>query len=102
MNKRMALLLNWLLIIMLAILVSQSVAAGPPPQADSCQEAYTVQADDWLSKIAAKFLGDVAAYPAIAAATNQQHTIDATFAEITNPDLLEIGWKLCQQPRISQ
>ncbi len=96
MNKRMALLLNWLLVIMmLAVLIPQFIAAGPPPQADGCQEVYTLQADDWLSKIAAKFLGDVAAYPAIAAATNQQRAVDDTFAEITNPDLLEVGWKLC-------
>ncbi|MEW5960227.1 MAG: molybdate ABC transporter substrate-binding protein [Chloroflexota bacterium] len=96
MNKRTALLLSRLLIIiMLAALVPPAVAAAPPTQADSCQEAYTVQADDWLSKIAAKFLGDMAAYPAIAAATNQQHAIDDTFAEIADPDLLEIGWKLC-------
>ena len=39
----------------------------------SCQQDYTVQADDWLSKIADKFYGDVLAFPAIAQATNAQH-----------------------------
>lgn len=36
----------------------------------SCQQDYTVQSDDWLSKIAEKFYGDVLAFPAIAEATN--------------------------------
>lgn len=30
----------------------------------SCQQDYTVQSDDWLSKIAEKFYGDVLAFPA--------------------------------------
>jgi hypothetical protein len=50
-------------------------------------EEYIVQADDWLSSIAGKSLGDVMAYPALVAATNQQHAVDETFAQITNPDL---------------
>ena len=36
----------------------------------ACQENYTVQADDWLSKLADKFYGDIFAYPAIFEATN--------------------------------
>jgi len=39
----------------------------------SCQQDYTVQADDWLSKIADKFYGDVLAFPAIVEATNTHH-----------------------------
>jgi hypothetical protein len=39
----------------------------------SCQQDYTVQSDDWLSKIAEKFYGDVLAYPAIAQATNAHY-----------------------------
>jgi hypothetical protein len=39
----------------------------------SCQQDYTVQADDWLSKIAEKFYGDILAFPAIAEATNVHH-----------------------------
>lgn len=61
----------------------------------TCAEEYTVQADDWLSKISEKLLGDVLAYPAIIAATDQKHATDATFAEVTNPDMIEVGWKLC-------
>lgn len=39
----------------------------------SCQQDYTVQSDDWLSKIAEKFYGDVLAFPAIAEATNAHY-----------------------------
>lgn len=39
----------------------------------SCQQDYTVQSDDWLSKIAEKFYGDVLAFPAIAQATNAHY-----------------------------
>lgn len=66
-----------------------------PPEPDSCAQVYIVQGNDWLSKIAEKFFGELAAYPAIIAATNQQHEIDPAFARITHPDQLEAGWKLC-------
>lgn len=57
-------------------------------------QAYIVQADDWLSKIANKFFGDPFAYPAIVEATNAKAVEDSTFLVITNPDLIEIGQKL--------
>src|SRR5262245_56173253 len=97
MNKRIAVLFNWLAVVGLLIsaLAPLSVLAAPQAQEIACSDEYTVQADDWLSKISEKLLGDVLAFPAIAEATNQKHAADATFAEITNPDLIEIGWKLC-------
>lgn len=90
-------LFNWLLItVLLTTLLPISVLAAPPAQGEvNCVEEYTVQADDWLSKIAAKFLGDPLAYPAIVTATNEQQAQDASFAQITNPDLIEVGWKIC-------
>lgn len=97
MNKRIAVLPNWLIVVslLLSILAPLSVLAAPRVQEIACEEEYTVQADDWLSKISEKLLGDVLAYPAIVAATNQKHSADAAFAEITNPDVIEVGWKLC-------
>ncbi len=83
----------WLTTILLLVSVLPLKALADPTQ--PCTETYTVQADDWLSKIADKVLGDLLAYPAIVSATNQQHTADPSFAEIINPDLIEIGWKLC-------
>ena len=70
-------------------------AAATEPEASSCAEIYVVQTSDWLSKIADKFFGSFQASPAIVTATNQQHKVDDSFALITNPDLIEVGWKLC-------
>ncbi|MBE7555517.1 MAG: LysM peptidoglycan-binding domain-containing protein [Anaerolineales bacterium] len=51
----------------------ESMAGEAMMAAVSCQQDYTVQSDDWLSKIAEKFYGDVLAYPAIAQATNAHY-----------------------------
>lgn len=84
------------LITLLFIALLCSLAWPSRIKADTvCAEVYTVQADDWLSKVADKLLGDLLAYPAIVEATNQQHQHDATFAQIINPDVVEVGWKLC-------
>lgn len=60
-----------------------------------CDTDVIVQADDWLSKLAEKFLGDVLAYPVIADATNTKAAVDSSYATIENVDIIEIGWKLC-------
>ncbi len=84
------------MILTLTVVLPWTVLAAPFTQETIvCAEVYTVQADDWLSKIADKFLGDMAAYAAIFAATNQQYRLDETFAQITDPDLIEVGWQLC-------
>ncbi len=89
--------LSWLLfsLIVAALLPLAAWAAPPVQEQGSCVEEYTVQADDWLSKIAAKFLGEPLTYLAIVTATNEKQAQDASFAQITNPDLIEIGWKVC-------
>ncbi len=71
--------------------------AAPPAQAGevACAETYVVQADDWLSKLAERYLGDVLLYPAIAAATQQAQAADNSFATIADPNVIEPGWKLC-------
>lgn len=69
-------------------------AAGLPPAQEEAGFAYIVQADDWLSKLAEKYLDDLLAYPQIVEATNAQYETDKSFAQITNPDLIEIGWKI--------
>lgn len=77
-------------IALLAALVPVANAA-PPLQAG---QAYTVQKDDWMWKLADKYLGDKYAYPAIAIATNAKHAEDSTYAFIWNMDLIEVGDKL--------
>lgn len=61
-------------------------------------EAYIVQANDWLSKLADKFYGDPFAYDAIVTATNDMAATDDSFTVIENPDLIEIGQKLWIPP----
>lgn len=84
-----------LVLVVLAMLIPLPVWAAPQRQTTACAETYTVQADDWLSKIADKFFGNALAYPAIVDATNAAHSGDASFATIANPDLIEAGWKIC-------
>ena len=60
-----------------------------------CAEEYVVQADDWLSTLADRFLGDAQLYSLIVDATNQMQAGDDSFAQISNPDVIDVGWKLC-------
>ncbi len=60
-----------------------------------CETDVVVQADDWLSKLADKFYGDVLAYQAIADATNAKAKTDDSYATIANVNIIEPGWKLC-------
>jgi branched-chain amino acid transport system substrate-binding protein len=76
---------------MLAVAVPVVAAA---PQQQSGGQDYIIVADDWLSKLADKFLGDIFAYPAITYYTNQKHAEDDSYAKITNSDVIEIGWKV--------
>jgi carbonic anhydrase/nucleoid-associated protein YgaU len=63
--------------------------------APGCAEDYTVQADDWLSKIADKFYGDILAYPVIFDATNAAAAQNDSYAVIADPDVIEVGQVLC-------
>ncbi|GAB4532962.1 MAG: hypothetical protein Kow0063_14240 [Anaerolineae bacterium] len=85
-----------LLSLALLVTAATSALAAPANQAMvACEKDYVVQADDWLSKLADKYFGDVLAYPAIIDATNAAAQTDSSYATIANPDLIEIGWKLC-------
>jgi peptide/nickel transport system substrate-binding protein len=89
MNKK---LLNLFLVItMLAVLAPTALAA--PPVQEGGQD-YVIVADDWLSKLADKYLGNPLAYWAIVEYTNKKHAEDDSYAGITDPDLIEVGWKI--------
>lgn len=81
-------LITWLFIL------AAGVAVAAPPTQTPDGEAYTVQAGDWLSKLAEKYYGDPLAYPLIVEATNAKAAEDETFAQIANPDLIEVGQKV--------
>jgi phosphate transport system substrate-binding protein len=89
MSKKLMNLL--LVVVMLAVLVPTALAA-PPVQGGG--QDYVVVADDWLSKLADKYLGNPLAYPAIVEYTNKKNAEDSSYAKITNPDLIEVGWKV--------
>jgi len=84
-----------ILTLLVAVIQPMALAAPPAQEAVACEQEVTVQADDWLSKIAEKVYGDVFAYPAIAEATNSKHSEDDSFTFIENADVIEPGWKLC-------
>jgi len=79
--------------LVLLLTLSSAVASAAPPAQDEGQ-TYVVVADDWLSKLADKYLGNVFAWQAITVATNKKHAEDPSYARITNPDLIEVGDKL--------
>jgi tungstate transport system substrate-binding protein len=81
-----------LMALILALLAAPTAVAAPPVQAE--REVYTVQKDDWLSKLAEKEYGDVLAYPAIVHYNNLKAEEDSTFTPIANPDLIEVGWTI--------
>jgi glucose/mannose transport system substrate-binding protein len=88
--KKKFLTLAVLLALMALVLPVSMVDAAPPAQ----DEDYVVQADDWLSKLADKFYGDVNAYWAIMSATNSANADDESYTKILNPDEIEVGSKL--------
>jgi len=55
---------------------------------------YTIQKDDWLSKIAEKEYGDVLAYEAIVYYNNMMAAEDDTLTNIGDADVLEVGWTI--------
>lgn len=92
MKKRMKVVNVVLMLALLLTLVHTSAFAQGEV---TCQEDVTVQADDWLSKLADKFYGDPLAFPAIAAATNARAAVDDSYAAIEDVNIIEVGWKLC-------
>lgn len=86
-----------LLILVSLWIFSSSILAQSPEDAREivCETDVVVQADDWLSKIAEKFFGDLLAFPVIVQATNVKSATDETYAKIEDPNIIEAGWKLC-------
>jgi peptide/nickel transport system substrate-binding protein len=86
-------LFSLLILVTLVIsLLSTGVAAAPPAQENGT--VYTVQKDDWLSKLADKEYGDVLAYPAIVYYNNLKSAEDESFNYIADPDRIEVGWSI--------
>ncbi|MFN8453146.1 MAG: alpha/beta fold hydrolase [Anaerolineae bacterium] len=91
-------LLNLIVFVVALLFIVAPIASAAPALQNgevTCAETYTVQAEDWLSKLAERYFGDAQLYTAIVAATNQMQASDSSFAQIDNPDRIEPGWKLC-------
>jgi len=85
-------------VLAIVILLAVTISLAPGviyAQEFTCDTDVVVQADDWLSKLADKFYGDVLAYQVIADATNQMAASDDSYATIDDVDIIEAGWKLC-------
>ncbi len=83
------------LVILLVIVLTLASTTALAQEEVVCDADVVVQADDWLSKIADKFFGDVLAYPAIFEATNAKAATDDSYATIVDANVIEPGWKLC-------
>ena len=64
-------------------------AAGPPGQGEGRE--YVIQADDWLSKLAEKYLGDATLWSWIVEATNTRAAVDPRLDIIENPNVIYVG-----------
>ena len=87
MSKKLFSLL--ILVALVSSLLPATVAAAPPLQEGGT--VYTVQKDDWLSKLADKEYGNVLAYPAIVYYTNLKAKTDSKVTKIVDPNKLEVG-----------
>jgi branched-chain amino acid transport system substrate-binding protein len=83
---------KYVLLLMIALMLAIPAASGAAPLYQG--QDYTVQADDWLSKLSDKFLGDVLGYTAITHYTNQRWAEDSSYAKITDSNLIEVGAKI--------
>ena len=63
--------------------------------AQACAQDVTVQSGDTLSIIASRTLNNQAAYQRIIDATNARAAVDSSYARITDPNAIAVGWKLC-------
>ena len=92
MSSKRTRFVNLFLVFVLLSVGTLGVASAAPPAQEGT--TYTVKLGDNLWTLAEKYLGNGAAYPAIAGATNDKASVDKTFAHIANPSLIHPGWKL--------
>lgn len=86
-------LISLLILATLAVGLLPAVAVAAPLLQEE-GKVYTVQKDDWLSKLAEKEYGDILAFPAIVYYTNLKAAEDSSFTLIQNADLIEVGWTI--------
>ncbi len=86
-------------VLLLALLLTLVPTAALAQQEEVvCDQDAVVQAEDSLSNLAAKYYGNVMAYPVIVDATNAKAEVDSSYTKITDPNVIESGSKLCIPP----
>lgn len=91
MSKR---LFSALVLTALVFTLFPATGLAAPPAQEPAGTIYTIQKDDWLSKIAEKEYGNVTAYPAIVYYNNAKAETDDTLTHIFHPDRIEVGWSI--------
>ncbi|MEW5961627.1 MAG: hypothetical protein AB1801_28245 [Chloroflexota bacterium] len=84
-----ALMMGMMIVVLVGVFTAVVQAAGPPGQGEG--QEYVIQADDWLSKLAEKYLGDGTLWPQIVEATNTRAAADPRLAVIENPNVIHPG-----------
>ncbi len=84
------------IVLLLALLLMPTAALAQEEVV--CESDATVQAEDSLSTLAEKFYGNIFAFPVIVDATNAKAASDSSYATIDDPNVIELGWKLCIPP----
>jgi glucose/mannose transport system substrate-binding protein len=84
----------------LTVLVLLLLALVPLPsgaqEGVKCAQEVVVQKNDWLSKYADKYLGNVQSWPAIMAWNNKAAAAEPDkYDKIENADLIVVGWSIC-------
>jgi len=72
-------------------------AVQPTPSATEVSgdgQDYIVEQGDWLMGLAREIYGDASRAEDIFNATNAKAAEDSSYATITNPNILEVGWKI--------
>ncbi len=72
-------------------------AVQPTPSATKVSgdgQDYIVEQGDWLMGLAREIYGDASRAEDIFNATNAKAAEDSSYATITNPNILEVGWKI--------
>lgn len=85
-------------VLLLALLLALVPTAALAQEEVVCETDATVQAEDSLSTLAEKFYGNIFAFPVIVDATNAKAASDDTYPTIDDPNVIELGWKLCIPP----
>ena len=82
--------------VLVLLLLAMVPVAASAQEAVSCADEVVVQKDDWLSKYADKYLGNVQSWPAVMAWNNRAAAAEPDkYDRIVNADLIVVGWSIC-------